>query len=98
MKKRLRVWSLGPVLLGMLIMGNAPVQAQSSPSSLPEIISLLLIDEDEDESIELVEIAAGNNHSCARLSDDTVKCWGDYGTGQLGDGTTVPRLTPVIVH
>lgn len=31
-----------------------------------------------------VGLAAGNNHTCARLSNDTVKCWGFNGTGQLG--------------
>ena len=31
-------------------------------------------------------IAAGGLHSCALLSDDTVKCWGNNSTGQMGQG------------
>ncbi len=31
-------------------------------------------------------IAAGSNHTCAVLDNDTVKCWGDNSYGQLGQG------------
>src|SRR5262249_12283496 len=45
-----------------------------------------------------VEIAAGYQHSCARLSDDTVRCWGNNDAGQLGDGTMGGfRSAPVTV-
>jgi alpha-tubulin suppressor-like RCC1 family protein len=43
------------------------------------------------------EIAAGERHACARLADDTVRCWGDNASGQLGDGTTSARPAPVEV-
>ena len=32
-------------------------------------------------------ISAGNAHTCAILSDDTVRCWGFGGAGRLGYGT-----------
>jgi len=35
------------------------------------------------------------SHSCALLTDSTVKCWGGNGYGQLGDGTTTVRWTPL---
>lgn len=44
-----------------------------------------------------VRIATGFAHSCALLTSGTVSCWGDNSAGQLGDGTTTRRLSPVAV-
>jgi alpha-tubulin suppressor-like RCC1 family protein len=44
-----------------------------------------------------VEIAAAGLHTCARMSDGTLWCWGANYEGQLGDGTTVDSPTPVQV-
>jgi alpha-tubulin suppressor-like RCC1 family protein len=41
------------------------------------------------------DITAGGAHTCALLADGRVACWGANWWGQLGDGTTVPRLTPI---
>jgi alpha-tubulin suppressor-like RCC1 family protein len=46
----------------------------------------------------VVEIALGRRHSCARLDDGEVKCWGWNGFGQLGDGTKKSHSTPTTVH
>lgn len=42
-------------------------------------------------------IVAGGVHACVIVSGGAVHCWGDNDRGQLGDGTTAPRYTPVAV-
>jgi alpha-tubulin suppressor-like RCC1 family protein len=39
----------------------------------------------------------GPRHACAVLTDGQVFCWGDNSTGQLGNGTVVPRVRPTEV-
>ncbi len=41
-------------------------------------------------------ISTGLNHTCVLISG-AANCWGDNAKGQLGDGSTAPRLTPVNV-
>lgn len=44
--------------------------------------------------LNVVEIAAGEEHACAILDDTSLICWGSNEFGQLGISTTVDQLTP----
>ena len=44
-----------------------------------------------------VEARLLSGHSCARLRDESVWCWGENRFGQLGDGTRADRAAPVKV-
>ena len=42
-------------------------------------------------------IVAGSYFTCGLASDGVVSCWGDNAAGELGDGTTINRPSPVEV-
>ncbi|MDG1540350.1 MAG: S8 family serine peptidase [Candidatus Thalassarchaeaceae archaeon] len=62
-----------------------------SPSLEPEKSSMPL-------GRRAVEISAGSYHTCSVFDDGSVRCWGSNEFGQLGDGTTIERTSPVPVE
>lgn len=42
-------------------------------------------------------ITIGYFHGCGIMSDNTVRCWGGNGSGQIGDNSTLMRLTPTAI-
>lgn len=46
-------------------------------------------------ALSVAAIATGDTHNLVLASDGTVRAWGSNDAGQLGDGTTSNRLTPV---
>ena len=42
-------------------------------------------------------VDVGNNHTCAILDGDSLRCWGFNGSGRLGDGTDTSRNTPTTI-
>ncbi|MFA5593623.1 MAG: hypothetical protein WC989_09970 [Micavibrio sp.] len=57
----------------------------------------LVIDECVSGSCLHTSISSGTHHSCAIATNNRLYCWGGNGGGQLGDGTTAQKNTPVAV-
>src|SRR5207302_9594631 len=46
----------------------------------------------------VVQVTAGNAHTCARTASGAAYCWGGNGAGQLGDSTTGNKKIPTAVN
>ncbi len=57
-------------------------------SSLPVLVTGLPSDQ-------IVALTAGEKFTCVQLKNQDVWCWGENGNGQLNDGTTTNRTSPV---
>jgi alpha-tubulin suppressor-like RCC1 family protein len=44
-----------------------------------------------------LSVTVGSKHTCAVRTDHTAWCWGDKGSGRLGDGTNTDQHAPVAV-
>jgi hypothetical protein len=80
-----RVWCWGSNAAGQL--GRDPASVPDR-NHLPELIEPL---------VDIVEIAAGSFHTCARNATGAVWCWGANDTGQLGQGDRLARFEPTVV-
>lgn len=67
-------------------LGNGTLTQSLYPIAVPELTS------------GVTSISVGYGHACAVTSGGGVMCWGDNAYGQLGDGTTIAKSTPVAVR
>ena len=80
----MRTWTLVKLLAVCAVLAAALILLWSS-STTPA------------HAADVIQVTTGHAHSCALLGDGTVKCWGSNSDGQLGDGSTTDRTTPVNV-
>ncbi|HWB80872.1 MAG TPA: hypothetical protein VG755_38180, partial [Nannocystaceae bacterium] len=69
---------------GQLGLGSTDFDAHATPAEVPGLDGV-------------VDVSTNGRHACALRSDGSVRCWGDNSYGQLGDGTTTHRFSPVDV-
>ena len=69
---------------GQLGLGTIDYQAHPTPTLIPGLSS------------GVTEIAAGNSHACA-IQNGVVKCWGQNGFGQIGNGGGLTATSPTTV-
>ncbi len=74
----------GENAMGQLGDGTTTTRGTPAPVQLPS-------------GVALTQIAAGVDHACGRASNGSVYCWGNGGSGQLGDGTFTSQRTPLAV-
>lgn len=65
--------------------GNGNTKNQTTPTDVSGLTSGVL------------QVSTGHNFTCAVVTNNTIKCWGDNSTGQLGTGNTTSSLTPITV-
>jgi alpha-tubulin suppressor-like RCC1 family protein len=89
---QLRFVSVLPLAFVLAVLG---CQEDAQSPTAPEAGPALAIRPDH--GLSFRQVSAGFQHSCGVTSDNRAYCWGQNFLGQLGDGTTSDRPTPVAV-
>jgi alpha-tubulin suppressor-like RCC1 family protein len=73
-----------------LVGDGTVVASRSTPTTTSLIIGA-------SDATKASSISTGGDNTCAVMFDGSVKCWGENGSGQLGDGTYTDSTSPVAV-
>ncbi len=71
-------------------LGDGTTKDKYSPTVVPGLVGVVSLDASDGGGVD-------GAHACAAKLDGTVLCWGANAFGQLGDGTTVAKLSPTPV-
>ena len=72
--------------------GQLGAGATSSATPSPRAVSGI-----DGSTASAAQISMGSQHACAVLTDGTAKCWGNGGSGRIGNGATTTAATPATV-
>src|SRR4051812_1269542 len=89
---RLSRWIAAALLLHAMTVSGCSEQVNSptAPESAPALAATTT-------ALTFAQVSSGNYHACGVTTDHIAYCWGYNAYGQLGDGTTTLRRTPVAV-
>lgn len=73
---------------GQLGLNTAVVTHATIPQAIPNLILA---------GANVAAVSGGTFHTCAKLADQTARCWGNNSQGQLGDGTRINSFNAVTV-
>lgn len=80
---RVKCWGEGGARLGL---GDTQTRG-TDPSHMGDDLPLVNLGSGRI----VTQLSVGAEHACALLDDDSLKCWGSNGSGQLGQGDTTAR-------
>lgn len=83
---------IAPVILAAALGCREDAQSPTAPAREPALGTGAAV-----QALTFTQVSAGAHHTCALASDNRAFCWGANSSGQLGDGTSTQRLTPVPV-
>src|SRR6266487_4708730 len=81
-----------PLALAAALACREDVRSPTAPESEPALAATATT-----AALSFRQVSAGEDHTCGVTTADRAYCWGRNFFGQLGDGTTTDRLTPVAV-
>ena len=76
---------------GTGVLGYGATYPGNSVGDNPAVMGDALIAVNVGSNLKALEVVGGMSHTCARLNNGQIKCWGSNGSGQLGLGDTVTR-------